>query len=308
MKHLANTVFAALLLLTLWPAVTPPLALAAGVLVAWCFGPVCPAIAKKGQKWLLQASVVGLGFGMNLGEALRSGREGMLMTIVSVAAVMLLGTLLGRLLRVDRKTAWLVSAGTAICGGSAIAAVGPLVEAEDRQMSVALGTVFVLNAVALFVFPPMGRALGLDQVQFGQWAAIAIHDTSSVVGAGAAYGDKALEVAALVKCTRALWILPLAFATALVWRKRGGGLAAVPWFIFLFALAMCANTYAPLPEGLAAGIVWTAKRGFAATLYLIGTTLGPATLRTCGPRPFVQGVLLWLAVGAGTLAAILAAA
>ena len=306
LRRWARPAFAVLALLALWPAVTPPMALFAGVAMAWACGPAFPDFARKAQKWLLQASVVGLGFGMNLLEALRSGREGMCLTVLSVAFVMGLGWLLARGLRVDRGTGYLLSAGTAICGGSAIAAVGPLVDADDRQMSVALGTVFVLNAVALFVFPPLGRALGLSQVQFGQWAAIAIHDTSSVVGAGAAYGDRALEVAALVKCTRALWILPLAAVTALLWRKRGGGFAAVPWFIFLFAAAMAANTWLPLPDSLASGLVWAAKRGFAVTLFLIGTGLGPATLASCGPRPFLMGVLLWLAIGGASLAAVLA--
>jgi len=224
--------------------------------------------------------------------ALRSGRDGMLMTIVSVVAVMLLGWLVGRLLGVERRTSYLISAGTAICGGSAIAAVGPLVEAEDEQMSVSLGTIFVLNALALLVFPPLGHLLGLSEVQFGEWAAIAIHDTSSVVGAGTAYGEKALEVAALVKCTRALWILPLALVTMVVWRKRGQKVA-VPWFIFLFAIAMAANTYLPIPESFSRAVVYAAKRGFSATLFLIGTGLTVKTLKSCGIRPFLQGVTLW---------------
>lgn len=284
--------------------VSPPLALFAGIAFAWLMKPVFPGFTKKAQKFLLQASVVGLGFGMNVEEALASGKDGMIFTVVSVVAVMLLGWLAGRLLKVEKKTSYLISAGTAICGGSAIAAVAPVVEADEHSMSVSLGTVFLLNAVALFVFPPLGHLLSLDQVQFGEWAAIAIHDTSSVVGAGAAYGDKALEVAAMIKCTRALWILPLAFVSMLVWRRKGAKVA-VPWFILLFALAMVVNTYCGLPQAFGEGVVVAAKRGFALTLFLIGTALGPKAFKACGMRPLVQGVVLWAAIAAMSLAVIL---
>ncbi|MGN0854271.1 MAG: YeiH family protein [Kiritimatiellia bacterium] len=290
-----KVVFVVLLALSALPFVSPPVALAMGIAFALCGRPVFPKFTKMTQKYLLQGCVVGLGFGMNLEKALASGRDGMLMTVVSVVVVMVLGWVLGRFLKVEKRTSYLVSAGTAICGGSAIAAVGPLVDAKEDEMSVSLGTIFVLNAVALFVFPPIGHALGMEQIQFGEWAAIAIHDTSSVVGAGTAYGESALEVAALVKCTRALWILPLAVVTMLLWRKKGSRVA-VPWFIFLFALAMVINTYLPLPEGLTKGIVCVAKRGFAVTLFLIGTGLTLKTLKSCGIRPFIQGVSLWLII------------
>lgn len=306
-----KAVYIALVVLTCIPAaggvpfqISPPCALFAGIAFAWIFKPVFPAFTRKTQKILLQASVVGLGFGMNVADALKSGREGMLMTVVSVVAVMALGYVAGRLLKVEKRTSYLVSAGTAICGGSAIAAVSPIVEADENSMSVSLGTVFILNAIALFVFPPLGHLFGLDQVQFGEWAAIAIHDTSSVVGAGAAYGDKALEVAATVKCTRALWILPLAFATALVWRRKGAK-TPVPWFIFLFALAMVVNTYCGLPSAVGEAFVTAAKRGFAVTLFLIGTSLGPQAFKACGAKPLVQGVLLWFAIAAGSLAVVM---
>lgn len=283
--------------------VTAPVALGLGVLFAWtCTGVFTPFV-KKAQKVLLQASVVGLGFGMNVGEALKSGKDGMLMTIVSVAMVMILGYLLGKALKVDKKTSYLVSAGTAICGGSAIAAVAPVVEANDDQISVSLGTIFILNAIALVVFPPLGHFFGLDQIQFGEWAAIAIHDTSSVVGAGAAYGDKAFEVATMVKCTRALWILPLALVTTLFWHKKGTKVA-VPWFIFLFALAMVVSTYCGLPKELASAFVVTAKRGIAVTLFLVGTSLTPQALKSCGVKPLIQGVVLWFAIGLGSLLVI----
>lgn len=298
----------ALLLIVAMPPIngwqiTAPIALGLGVVFAWVCTSVFTPFVKKAQKILLQASVVGLGFGMNVGEALKSGKEGMLFTIVSVALVMGLGFVFGKLLKVDKKTSYLVSAGTAICGGSAIAAVAPIVEADDDQMSVSLGTIFILNAVALVIFPPLGHYFGLDQIQFGEWAAIAIHDTSSVVGAGAAYGDKAFEVATMVKCTRALWILPLALVTTFVWRKKGTKVA-VPWFIFLFALAMVTSTYLGLPESAAKAFVSTAKRGIALTLFLVGTSLTPKALKSCGVKPLIQGVALWLAIGITSLLVI----
>jgi len=301
---MGKVVFITLLVVSALPWMTPPLALFAGIVYAMFFEPAYPTFTKKTQKYLLQACVVGLGFGMNVETALKSGREGMLMTVVSVVAVMLLGKVLGRAFGVGHRTSYLISSGTAICGGSAIAAVGPLVGAEDEQMSVSLGTVFVLNAVALFVFPPIGHALGLSEVQFGEWAAIAIHDTSSVVGAGAAYGAKALEVAALVKCTRALWILPLALVTMAVWRPRGAKIA-MPWFIFLFALAMVVNTYAPIPAVVSQVVVYVSKLGFAVTLFLIGTGLTRKTLAACGIRPLVLGVSLWAVISVLGLLAVL---
>lgn len=283
--------------------ITAPIALGLGVIFAWTCTSVFTPFVKKTQKILLQASVVGLGFGMNVGEALKSGKDGMLFTIVSVVVVMGLGFLFGRLLKMDKKTSYLVSAGTAICGGSAIAAVAPIVEADDDQMSVSLGTIFILNAIALVIFPPLGHYFGLDQIQFGEWAAIAIHDTSSVVGAGAAYGDKAFEVATMVKCTRALWILPLALVTTLVWRKKGTKVA-VPWFIFLFAAAMVISTYCGLPKTLTSAFVATAKRGIAVTLFLVGTALAPKALKACGVKPLIQGVALWLTIGVLSLIVI----
>ena len=283
--------------------VTPPWALLAGLIFAFTGQPVFRKFTKKTQKYLLQGCVVGLGFHMNLSTAMQSGKDGMLMTVVSVVTVMVLGWLVGRFLKVEKRTSYLISAGTAICGGSAIAAVGPLVEAEEDQMTVSLGTIFVLNALALFIFPPLGRWFGLDQVPFGEWAAIAIHDTSSVVGAGAAYGEKALEVAALVKCTRALWIIPLAFVTMFIWRRKGGKVT-IPWFIVFFVLAMVANTYLQIPEVVTGSIYKASKCGFAATLFLIGTGLTMNTLRSCGIRPFIQGIVLWAIISVLGLLAV----
>lgn len=214
--------------------VTPPVALFLGLIFALVCGQAHPKFNKKTSKYLLQYSVVGLGFGMNLQASLASGKEGMEFTILSVIGTMLIGMFIGRkILKIDRDTSYLISSGTAICGGSAIAAVGPVLKAKDSEMSVALATIFVLNAIALFIFPVLGHWLGLDQQQFGTWAAIAIHDTSSVVGAGAAYGEEALKVATTIKLTRALWIIPLALATSFIF-KGSGKKISVPWFIFYF--------------------------------------------------------------------------
>ena len=229
--------------------VTPPVALFLGLAFALLCGQAYPAFNKKVSKKLLQYSVVGLGFGMNLHASLASGGEGMAFTIISVAGTMIVGMLIGvKMLRLNRDTAYLVSSGTAICGGSAIAAVGPVIKARESDMSVALATIFVLNAVALFVFPVLGQWLGMSQQEFGMWAAIAIHDTSSVVGAGATYGEEALQVATTIKLTRALWIIPLALATSFIF-KREGRRISIPWFILWFVVAIMLNTYlfAPVP-------------------------------------------------------------
>ena len=200
---------------------SPVVTLFAGILFALTLGNPFPVWSKKASKKLLQYCVVGLGFGMNFHESLAAGREGMTFTVVSVVTVMIVGVVLGRLLRIDRKNSYLISSGTAICGGSAIAAVAPVIDADENQTSLSLATIFILNAVALFVFPVIGHWLGMGQTQFGTWAAIAIHDTSSVVGAGAAYGEEALKVATTVKLTRALWIIPLSLVSALIFRQKG---------------------------------------------------------------------------------------
>lgn len=310
-EKIAKIAFVVLILAACYPSVASWMALMAGIVYAFIFGgPAFPKFAKKTQKYLLQGCVVGLGFGMNLQAALASGKDGMMFTIISVAAVMILGFIVGKILKVDTKTSYLVSSGTAICGGSAIAAVAPVVDADDKQMSVSLGTIFVLNALALLIFPPLGHYLGLSNQQFGEWAAIAIHDTSSVVGAAAAYSDESLQVAAMVKCTRALWILPLALVTMLFFRKNSGKskLDVIPWFIFLFAIAMVINTYLfpaiGVPSAVGTTIVTIAKRGFAITLFLIGTGLSKAALQKCGAKPLIQGVVLWAAIGVGSLLAI----
>lgn len=264
-----------------------------------------PEINKKTSKYLLQYSVVGLGFGMNLQSALASGKEGMEFTVISVVGTLLIGWFIGRkIFKIDRNTSYLISSGTAICGGSAIAAVGPVLRAKDSEMSVALGTIFILNAIALFIFPAIGHALDMTEHQFGTWAAIAIHDTSSVVGAGAAYGEEALKVATTIKLTRALWIIPMAFATSFIFKSKGQKIS-IPWFIFFFILAMIANTYLlnGVPQ-LGAAINGIARKTLTITMFFIGASLSLDVLRSVGVKPLIQGVLLWVVISLSTLAYI----
>jgi uncharacterized integral membrane protein (TIGR00698 family) len=274
--------------------VSPPVALAMGLVFGLALPHPYGRGAKKVSKYLLQASVVGLGFGMNLHQVVQAGRSGFVYTMLGISFALLAGMGLGALLGVQRVPAFLISTGTAICGGSAIAAVGPITNASDEEMAVALGTVFVLNSVALLIFPGIGTALKLTQSQFGLWAALAIHDTSS-----AKYGAEALAIATTVKLARALWIVPLSVGTAVV----RGAKAKIqwPWFIGLFCLAAVCNTY--LPSGAYAyGLaVKLAKIGLTATLFLIGSGISFATIKQVGYRALLQGVILWLLVSVGSL-------
>lgn len=285
--------------------VTPPVALFAGLIYALVFGQAYPKFNKMMSKKLLQYSVVGLGFGMNLHASLQSGSQGMAFTVVSVVGTMLIGWLIGRkLLKQDAATSYLISSGTAICGGSAIAAVGPVIKAKDEQMSVALGTIFVLNAIALFIFPVIGKWLGLDQHQFGLWAAIAIHDTSSVVGAAASYGEEALEVATTIKLTRALWIIPLALVTSLIFKTKGQRIS-IPWFILFFVLAMVLNTYvlsvSETGSAIASFVNSIARKSLTVTLFFIGASLSRDVLKSVGMKAMIQAVSLWIIISVATL-------
>lgn len=317
--------------------VSSPVALAIGFVFAMLFGKAFPDFNKTMSKKLLQYSVIGLGFGMNVDKALASGSEGMMFTIVSVFGTLALGWLFGRkLLGVDSQTSYLLSSGTAICGGSAIAAVGPIIKARAESMSVALGVVFILNAIALFVFPVIGDALSMTMKQFGMWAAIAIHDTSSVVGAGAAYdqmhpelvasqGVSALEVATTIKLTRALWIVVLALVTPFFFRKSLSATAdgqskpwycSVPRFIVWFIVAILFNTYilsnasilgdnaAAMGAQFSGAVNKLAKHLITLSLFFIGASLTRDTLRSVGLRPLVQGVLLWASISCISLAYI----
>jgi uncharacterized integral membrane protein (TIGR00698 family) len=304
---LRQVVFWGLLVFCLSPWASPPLALALGLALAQTVGNPFVARTKVLTSKLLQFSVIGLGFGMNAHAAVRAGQEGLLFTVVSIAGTLLLGYLVGRWLGLGRRVVHLISCGTAICGGSAIAAVGPVLGAKDEEMSVALGTVFVLNALALFAFPPIGHALHLSQHQFGLWCAIAIHDTSSVVGAAAAYGNEALEIATTVKLARALWIIPVALGTALAFRQKGVKIA-IPYFILGFVLAMLFNTYVPAAKALGPVMVTLAKTGLTATLFFIGAGLSNSVLRVVGLKPYVLGVVLWVVIASASLYVIMHAA
>ncbi len=298
-----NVFYILILIICLLPSVTPPVSLFAGIIFAISCGQAFPAFNKKMSKYLLQGSVVGLGFGMNVRDALASGRDGMLFTIVSVAGTLILGSYIAKKMNIDKKTGYLISSGTAICGGSAIAAVGPVIKANDGQMSVALGAVFILNAVALFLFPFLGHVFGLSQHQFGLWSAIAIHDTSSVVGAASAYGKEALQVATTVKLTRALWILPVTFVTSFIFKSKSEKIY-MPWFIFLFILAMTINTIFDLPVSLTSGIVLVARKGLTLSLFFIGASLTKTVLKNVGIRPMIQAVLIWIVISVVSLSYI----
>lgn len=293
---------------TLSSWVTPPVALFLGLAFALTCGQAFPVFNKKASKYLLQYAVVGLGFGMDLHASLASGKEGMEFTVLSVAGTLLIGWFIGRkCMKINRNTSYLISSGTAICGGSAIAAVGPVLKAKDSEMSVALGTIFILNAIALFLFPAVGHALGMSQEDFGTWAAIAIHDTSSVVGAGAAYGEEALRIATTIKLTRALWIIPVALITSFIFKSKGQRIS-IPWFIFFFILAMLLNTHllGSSETGIAIGnaINGFARKILTITLFFIGASLSRDVLKNVGARPLLQGILLWAAISFSTLAYI----
>jgi uncharacterized integral membrane protein (TIGR00698 family) len=309
----SKTVFLVGLLIAGSGLVSPHVALVGGIAFGFAVAHPLRAESAKLAKFLLQASVVALGFGMNLTQVLRAGRSGFAYTAISITTAMALGLLLGRVLKVTGKASFLISAGTAICGGSAIAAIAPISEANEEEISVSMGTVFLLNSVALLLFPFIGHLLKLDQNQFGLWAALAIHDTSSVVGAAAAYGQQALAIGTTVKLARALWIVPVALLTAAYvarGAKRSGDVhhakakVTLPWFILLFGVAAAAATYLPKLHVAFAAANHLGKAGLTATLFLIGTGLSKKTLQEVGVRPLVQGVLLWSIVGTASLAAI----
>lgn len=286
--------------------VTPPVVLFVGLVLGLFIGQPYPVFNKKMSKYLLQYSVVGLGFGMNLTDAIATGKEGMIFTIISVFGTLIVGWFIGRkLLNVEKNTSYLISAGTAICGGSAIAAVGPIINAKDEEMTVSLATIFILNAIALFIFPIIGQWIGLNQTDFGMWAAIAIHDTSSVVGAGAAYGKEALQVATTVKLTRALWIIVVAFITMFIFKTKGKRVT-LPLFILFFVLAMVINTYLlnqyEWGISLGNGINDVSRKCLTLTMFFIGASLTKNNIRAVGIKSLMQGIILWIFISVITLA------
>jgi uncharacterized integral membrane protein (TIGR00698 family) len=300
---MSKIVFVLALLLSASGLISPPFALLGGLVFGLAIPHPFQLESKRLSRFLLQASVVGLGFGMNLHQVLEAGRSGFLYTAVSITAVMFLGLGLGYLLSVGKKSAFLISAGTAICGGSAIAAVGPIADASEEEMAVSLGAVFILNSVALFLFPVIGSAFHMTQSQFGLWSALAIHDTSSVVGATAKYGPTALAVGTTVKLARALWIVPLSLVTAVTLKSKAR--IQWPWFILFFCLAALLNTTFSAFGPTFSILNSLGRIGLTVTLFLIGTGLSKETLKQVGVRPLVQGLVLWIIVGTSTLALIL---
>lgn len=297
-------IFLSALVICLFPFVSPPIALLLGIIIAQFIEHPYAHLNQKATHFLLQISVVGLGFGMNVSAALRAGKEGFLFTVVSIFGTLTLGYFLGKILKINRKTSYLISTGTAICGGSAIAAVSPVIKAEEKQISIALGTVFILNSVALFLFPFIGEQLHLSQSQFGLWCAIAIHDTSSVVGAASKYGNEALQIATTVKLARALWIIPVAFLSSLAFKSKDKKIK-IPYFIGLFVVAIIVNTYVPFVQKISSSIVEISKIGLTLTLFLIGSGLSKKNLSSVGVMPIIQGLILWIVISVATLLTIL---
>lgn len=297
MKKKLSFLYLLLPLLCMCSFVTAPMALFCGILLAF-LKIERPFKFKKYSSPLLQYSVVLMGFGMSLQQVIEVSSKGIVLTACSVLLVFLFGMLLGRLLKVDRNTAMLISSGTAICGGSAIAAVSPIIKAKDNQISFALTVVFVLNALALFIFPPIGRALNMGEVDFGYWSAIAIHDTSSVVGAGAAYGPDALQTAVTVKLARTLWIIPLSFLVLFINRKHDAnkGKVKIPWFILYFVVAILIAFLLPQFSELYTNLAFLGRRGMVVALFMIGCGFSFEDLKKAGWRSFVLGVLLWIVI------------
>ena len=282
--------------------VDPPIALILGLLIALTIGNPFTHINQKATHLLLQISIVGLGFGINLYQAYEAGKQGLILTISTIIITLIAGYLVGKSLKVENKTSFLISNGTAICGGSAIAAVAPILNANEKQMSVSLGTIFILNSIALLIFPWIGHYFGLNEVQFGTWCAIAIHDTSSVVGAAAKYGQIALQTATTIKLERALWIIPIALATAFV-QKSHNSKIKIPYFIFLYVAAMIISTFFPLTEYSV--IYFLARKGLIITLFLIGAGISIDKIKTVGFRPIAQGFILWLLISVISLVVIM---
>lgn len=305
MAFLKKAVFISIGILCLSPWIDPPLALLMGIIAVVILG---NAFEKKNvhqiTSWLLKASVVGLGFGMDFFASVEAGKKGIIFTVLSIGCTFVLGYYLARKFSINKKIAVLISSGTAICGGSAIAAMTPVVDATNKQASVALGSIFILNSIALFLFPFLGHIIDLNQSQFGYWSAIAIHDTSSVVGAAATYGAEALSIATSVKLGRALWILPLTFTASYIYKSKNTKIS-FPYFIILFVVGMLLNTFVPPISAFSQWIVSAAEKGLTLTLFLIGTGLSVDEIKDVGTRPLIIAVLLWVFITVGALSMVI---
>lgn len=297
-------IFICCAILCLMPFISSPIALVIGFIIAQLFGNPYERLSKKASNLLLKIAVVGLGFGMNVFTAIHVGKEGISFTIISISCVMILGLILTKVFKIDRIIGYLIAAGTAICGGSAIAALSPITKAKDNQISVALSVVFTLNSIALLIFPPIGHLFHMTQHEFGLWCAIAIHDTSSVVGASSKYGEQALQIATTVKLARALWIIPLSFMTVLFFKSSSKKIN-IPWFIGLFLIAICLNTYIPVIHEISPIIIMFSKAVLTLTLFLIGTSLSFNMLKNIGYKPLLLAIILWIVIASGSLLLIL---
>lgn len=301
---LRKILFFLLVLFCVSPFASSPVALALGIAFTIIIGNPYEQKVHKYIHLLLQISIVGLGFGLQLDEAMKAGREGITLTIMSITTVMVLGYFLGKFLKIERPLSYLISVGTAICGGSAIAAVTPIIKPTTKQMSLALAIVFTLNSVALFIYPAIGHLLNMTQEQFGLWCAIGIHDTSSVVGAANKYGDIALKVATTVKLSRALWIIPMSLLTMVLFKTKGAKIK-IPWFIGYFIIAILLHTYFPIFEGFSHIATTAAKSGLNLTLFFIGSTISIQTLKTISWKPLFLAIVLWVIISVGSLLMIL---
>lgn len=301
---LRKILFFLLVVFCISPFASSPVALALGIAFTIIIGNPYEQKVHKYIHLLLQISIVGLGFGLQLDEAMKAGRDGITLTIMSITTVMVLGYFLGKFLKIERPLSYLISVGTAICGGSAIAAVTPIIKPTTKQMSLALAIVFTLNSVALFIYPAIGHLLNMTQEQFGLWCAIGIHDTSSVVGAANKYGDIALKVATTVKLSRALWIIPMSLLTMVLFKTKGAKIK-IPWFIGYFIIAILLHTYFPIFEGFSHIATTAAKSGLNLTLFFIGSTISIQTLKTISWKPLFLAVVLWIIISVGSLLIIL---
>lgn len=302
--QLRKVLFILIGLLCLSSLLSAPIALLSGFLFTLLFGNPFPKESKKTVSWLLKLSVIGLGFGMFLQKTIETGQQGLVLTVLSISFTLIVGFVVGRLFKIDKKIAYLISSGTAICGGSAIAAVSSVIQAKEKQISIALGVVFFLNSVAIFVFPPVGHWLDLSQSDFGLWSAIAIHDTSSVVGAAMAYGQEALDMAVTVKLARALWIIPVSILSMFLFKSKDGKIK-IPWFIFIFIGVIILNSYVDLPAFFTEGVPYASKLSLVLTLFLVGSGLSIESIKESGFKPIGLGVLLWVLISVGALLFIL---
>jgi len=301
---LTKVLFVIIMVLCILGYISSPVALVGGFLFSYLLGHPFLQLNSKAVNWLLKIAVVGLGFGMNLAETVNAGKDGFMLTIFSITITLVLGYFIGKLLKMDRKGSHLISSGTAICGGSAIAAVAPVINASEKDISISLGVIFLLNSIALIVFPPLGHLFGLSQHEFGLWCAIAIHDTSSVVGAAYTFGEEALKVATTVKLARALWIIPLSLLSVFLFKGKGKSVK-IPYFIFLFILAIILNSYLPIPDMVTEGITSISKSLLVLTLFLIGAGLSIDKIKSAGWKPMILGISLWVFISISSLLAII---